>query len=275
MADCFWRTVDQGAVMVSPIKQQENPPENGHRLISPTSVAERARVGKRLLWSLPVALALLGLLALLGPSAEEIERKFTPYGADGPLRIMPEIAVDDGLDLDQMKARSEVAPPPPAPEYQVEPEKTYQDANELTPEIMAETAPITDTGETSDAPTENVLTTESDGDAAVDMSLPSQNADSDFIIRKLVRPLYPLHAGERDRLRSLITVKAGFFLNEQADIVAVMIQSNDGGPEYADAARQAMNRWEFEPRLRDGVPPKPRWLVVTWRFRSPFVDSDQ
>ena len=275
MAEFSWRTVDRGAVMVSPTKHQETPPENGHRLLSPTSVAERARTGKRLLWALPVALALLGILALLGPSAEEVERKFTPYGTDGPLRLMPEIAVEDGLDPDQMKARSEVAPPPPAPEYQVEPEKTYRDAEELTPEVVDEASPITDTGETSDAPTENVMTTESDGDAAVDMFLPSQNADSDFIIRKLVRPLYPLHANNRDRMRSLITVKAGFFLNEQADIIAVMVQSNDGGPEYADAARQAMNQWVFEPRLRNGVPPKPRWLVVTWRFRSPFSAPGQ
>ena len=257
--------------MDSSTEHQKIPPDNGEGILSPASVAERARVGKRLLWALPVALGLLGILALLGPSADEIERKFTPYGADGPMRLMPEISVEDGLDPDQMQARSEVAPPPPAPEYQVEPEKTYQDAKELTPEIVDEASPITDTGETSDAPTENVITTESDGDAAVDMFLPSQNTDSDFIIRKLVRPLYPLHANERDRMRPLVTVKAGFFLNEQADIVAVMIQSNDGGPEYADAARQAMNQWEFEPRLRDGVPPEPRWLVVTWRFQSPFA----
>jgi TonB family protein len=115
-----------------------------------------------------------------------------------------------------------------------------------------------------------VQTTESDGDAAVDMLTPAQFADSDFIPVKIRKPIYPVHANERDRLRPLITVKAAFFLNERGEIVAVTIESNDGGPEFADAVREAMNQWEFRPRLRDGVPPAPRWLVVTWRFRSPF-----
>ena len=251
-------------------KKSDRPVGEDQRLLSPTSVAERDQVGKRLLWALPVALGLLGLLSLLGPSAEEIERKFTPYGAEGPLRIMPEIAIEEGIDPTQRRARQEVAPPPPAPKYQVEPEKSYRDAEEVMPRVVEETAPITDTGETSDAPVSEVQTTESDGDAAVDMLMPNQNANSDFIITRLVRPLYPVRASQADRMRSLITVTAAFFVNEKAEIVAVMIQSNDGGPEFAESVRNAMNQWEFTPRLRDGVPPAPRWLVVKWRFRSPF-----
>ncbi len=259
--------------MVPPSSKHDSnrPVGEDQRLLSPTSVAERDQVGKRLLWALPVAVGLLALLTLLGPSAEEVERKFTPYGADGPLRIMPEIAIEEGIDPTQQRARQEVAPPPPAPEYQVEPEKSYEDAEEVNPQLVEETAPITDTGETSDAPVSEVQTTESDGDAAVDLLMPSQNADSDFIITKLVRPLYPVRASQSDRMRPLITVTAAFFVNEQADVVAIMIQSNDGGPEFAESVRNAMNQWEFKPRLREGVPPRPRWLVVTWRFRSPFT----
>ncbi len=112
----------------------------------------------------------------------------------------------------------------------------------------------------------------SDGDASVDMDLPSQMVDSDFIITRLVRPLYPARASAADRTRPVITVKAAFYLDAAGQVVALIIQSNDGGPEFADAARDAMEKWEFQPRLRDGVPPAPRWLVVTWRFRSPFAD---
>jgi TonB family protein len=240
------------------------------RLLSPTSAAERARVGKRLLWALPVALGVLALLTLFGPSAEEVERKFTPYGAEGPLRLMPEIAIEEGLDPQQQRARQEVAPPPPAPEYQVEPEDSDEDAKEIAPEVAEEAAPITDTGRDSEAPVQEVQATESDGDAAVDMLMPSQHADSDFIITKLVRPLYPARASQQDRLRPVITVKAAFFVNEKGEVVAITIESNDGGPEFAESVRKAMDQWEFQPRLRDGVPPAPRWLVVSWRFRSPF-----
>ena len=258
--------------MVPPTPPNRRDPDadDAHRLLSPTSAAERARVGKRLLWALPVALALLGILALLGPSADDVERKFTPYGAEGPLRIMPEIAIEEGSDPTQQRARQEVAPPPPAPEYEVEPERDYDDAEEVAPQPTEETAPITDTGRESDTPVQEVQTTESDGDAAVDLLMPSQNANSDFIITRLVRPIYPARASEVDRARPLITVKAAFFVNEEGKVVAITIESNDGGPEFAESVRHAMEQWEFRPRLRDGVPPAARWLVVTWRFRSPF-----
>lgn len=258
--------------MVSPRRQ---PAARERRLLSPTSVEERGRTGKRLLWATPLALALLALLTLLGPSADEVERKFTPYGAEGPLRIMPEIAVEDGVDPAQLEARREVAPPPPAPNYQVEPEQTYEDAEELVPEAAAEAAEITDTGVDSEAPVAEVQVTESDGDAVVELVMPSQFANADFIIKKLVRPLYPAHASTADRRKPVITVEVAIWVTETAEITASYVASNDGSQAFADAALAAVRQWELAPRVRDGVPPQPRWLVVPWRFRSPFAGLDQ
>lgn len=239
-------------------------------LFSPTSAAERQRVGRRLLWALPGAVVLLVLLALLGPSAEEVERKFTVYGTEGPLRLMPEIVIEDGADQAEQRAWREQTRPPAAPHYEVLPEDPHPHPTETTPPPREGVSPTSDVAEFEDVADDATLVDLGIGDAAVDMHMPAQRADSDFIIRKLVRPLYPVRASVEDRRQPVIEVEGAFFLNEQADIVAVMVQRNEGGPEFADAVQTAMEQWEFEPRLRDGQPPRPRWLVVTWRFRGPL-----
>lgn len=249
--------------------------QRNHGLFSPTSRTERSRTGKRLLWAIPIALAVVVLIAVFGPSADDIERKFTPYGATGPLRIMPEIAIEDGVDEARRIAASEATPPPPAPHYEVEPEPLSDRADDLAPAFNQESAEVTSTDESRDVPLDTEVSQERDGDANIDMFMPSQQVDSDFIIRKLVRPLYPARASRADRLLPLVTVKAAFFLNESADIVAIIVQSNDGGPEFATVVRNAMEQWKFEPRLRNGKPPAARWLVVTWRFRSPLSGANR
>lgn len=247
-----------------------SPPPPPRRLFSPTSEAERARTGRRLFWALPLALAIIGAMVLLGPDAESIERKFTPYGEVGPLRLLPEISIDDAEDARQQRAAVEAAAPPAAPDYQIDPADRSEQARESAP-VSSDVQPdMPHVGESDTEPALTEVAMASDGDATVDMDLPSQTVDSDFIITKLVRPLYPAQASVADRARPVITVTAGFFVDSAGTVQALMIQSNDGGPAFAAAARQAMEQWEFQPRLRDGVPPAPRWLVVTWRFRSPF-----
>lgn len=241
-------------------------------LFSPTSQAERQRVGKRLLWALPLALALFGLLLLLGPSAEEIERRLTIYGKEGPLQLMPEIAIEDGQHEVHQQRRPQTTAPEGAPDYQVVPEVPLPQETTPPPRETVAFDPGTDQGETVETPDETILAQSAHGDGAADLLMPSQHAESDFIIRKLVRPLYPASARMADQRRPLLTVEAAFFLDEEANIVAVLIQSNEGGPEFAEAVRNAMEQWEFEPRWRDGKPPAPRWLVLTWRFRSPLRD---
>jgi hypothetical protein len=240
------------------------------RLFSPASSAEHARVTRRLLWALPAALALIAVLALFGPTAEEIERKFTIYGKEGPLRIMPEVAVDDGLDPVEQRPRPQAAPPPGATDFEVLPEDPLSVETTPPPRQGEAAAPAVDRSQDPELPVDRVTIGAGDGEADVEMLLPSQFADSDYIIRKLVRPLYPVRASAADRLRPLIVVEAGIYLDEEANIVGVVIERNDGGPEFAEVVLNAMRQWELEPRWRDGKPPAPRWLRVPWRFRSPL-----
>lgn len=244
---------------------------SGRRLFSPASEAERRTTGRRLLWAVPVALLVLVAIIYFGPSAEEVDRKFTPYGDDGPLRLMPEISVDDGQDVRHQQARRDVSPPPPAPDYEVEPRQVSEQAPEVFPESSEREAPVVDDGTSQEAPVDAVASDQSVGDAAVDMRLPSQQVDSEFIIRRMMRPIYPLDATAADRAQPVITVTAAWFVQQTGDVSAIMIQGNTGSGAFAVAARQAMEQWLFEPRPRpDGLLPAARWLVVEWNFRSPF-----
>lgn len=258
-----WNDGDGGVAM-------NRAPRQTGPLLSPASLAERAAAARRLWWAIPIALAILILIAWLGPDAETIERKFTPYGDAGPLRIMPEISIEDGSANQYQRAASEATPPPAAPDYQVEPEDLAADAEEPVPPPSDTASEVAGTGESEQDLPESDVTIASDGNATADLDMPTQTVDSDFIITRLVRPLYPAQASAADRARPVITVTAAFFLDSDGNVTALIIQSNDGGPEFAEAARKAMEEWEFAPRRRDGEPPAPRWLVVTWRFRSPF-----
>ena len=68
------------------------------RLFSPAHAADRARTGRRLLAAAVAAVLIVVVIAFLGPSKETVEKRFTPYGAEGPLRIMPEISIEEGQD---------------------------------------------------------------------------------------------------------------------------------------------------------------------------------
>ena len=234
------------------------------------SHAEHQQVGKRLLWSLPAALSILGLLLILGPNADEIERRLTFYGKEGPLRIMPEIAVDDGHDAVEQQLRPQAPLPRGAPEYEIVPEDPLPQETTPPPREAETRSPLLDLAESDEAPHDAVVSGSGSSDSFADLLMPSQHAESDFVIRKLVRPLYPVQASMADRQAPLLVVEAAFYLDQEGTIVAVIIQNNEGGPEFGEAVREAMLQWEFEPRWRDGKPPAPRWLVVTWRFRSPF-----
>ncbi len=238
-----------------------------HTLISPTSIADRARSGRRLGWALLGAVALLLILVWLGPSGREIDKRFTPYGAEGPLNIMPEISIDDGRDAAHQLPR--LSPNRPAPSYEIEPDTQDPLAEKSRPKPRVET-PIQATSTETEPevnPDEAVVV---DGAGSVELLLPRQTADQSFIIKKMVRPLYPVDATEDERRTPIITVTAAIFLNADGTIGAVMITHSDGSDTFDAVVREALTHWVFEPVMKNGQPPQPRWLEMSWRFRSPY-----
>lgn len=239
-------------------------------LISPTSIADRARTGRRLAGALAVAVVIIVVLVVLGPSARDVERRFTPYGAEGPLRIMPEISIDQGQS--EVYQRPDLSPRHAAPQYEIIPEPPVPHATEVQPPRQLEKVSPTssvdpDVDEKPDADVEV------EGVGTAELLLPRQTADQAFIIKKMVRPIYPLEATEAERRLDEITVEVGVFVTATGSIQAVMISRCDGGPAFERAVRTAMQQWEFEPVIKDGKAPDPRWLVLTWKFRGPYRRS--
>ncbi len=227
-------------------------------LISPASIAGRARAGRRLAVALGAALVLILLIVLLDPGGREIARRFTPYGAEGPLRIMPEISVDEGTA--EVYQKPKAAPRESAPIYELEPESISPRATQAVPMQPAEPRPLVD----------KAADVAEEGTGEVELLLPRSTADQAFIIRKIVRPIYPIDATEAERRTVEILVRSAVFLDATGAITAAMITYSEGSAAFDEVVLAAVRQWEFEPVMRDGKPPAPRWLEIPWRFKSPY-----
>ncbi len=236
----------------------DRPPPAWRPLISPASIAGRAHAGRRLAGALGVALVVLVLIALLDPGGREMARRFTPYGAEGPLRIMPEISIDEGTA--EVYQKPQQAPQESAPIYEFEPETTSPQAPQAVPTPPVEPRPQVD----------EAAEVAAEGLGKVELLLPRSTADQAFIIRNIVRPLYPADATEAERRRPEILVRSAVFLDSTGAITAAMITYSEGGAAFDEVALAAVRQWVFEPVFRDGQPPAPRWLEIPWRFKSPY-----
>ncbi len=209
---------------------------------------------------------LLVLLVLFGPEREEVKRRFEFPGAEGPLKIMPEISITPGEDrLEQLPQYFRQTPPPPAVEVQPE---------EVDPRAV-ETVPRRDRPQPQ-VDTETDLAVEADPDLEqvnlVEFSLPQQT-NPDFVLIKMVRPTYPGNATEEQRRTLVINVEVAIYIEVTGQVTASMILSSDGGPTFDEVVLRAVNQWLYRPIIKDGKPPQARWQTLTWRFWSPYARS--
>jgi hypothetical protein len=240
-------------------------PEYASPFASVFQTAFKARQTSRFAAAATVAVLVLLLLVWLGPEREEIKRRFEIYGAEGPLRIMPEISIDDGADTHHQLpvAYRDLPPPPP---LEVLPEDS-------DPEAAIEVPAPRETEEVlvEDADTDS----EADPDLAqvdqVQLSLPRQSS-SDFIITKMVRPLYPLSASEVERRTAVIQVNVAIFVDSSGLVTASMIMGNNGSARFGQVVLKAVNQWEFQWLTEDAVRQLGRWIEMSWRFKSPYGD---
>ncbi len=213
---------------------------------------------RRLAGAAVAAVAILVLLALLGPDKEAVKRRFEYYGAPGELRIMPEISVDSGSDRTHQLPKSLQQPPPPA-DVQVEKDRDDPDAEETRPKPQ-EGKP------TEIVPDDVVADGEKADQAQVELALPTQS-NPDWFILHMVRPEYPVEASESERRMPVIFVKAAIFVGEDGQVQEKMILSTNGGPAFRAAVLKAIGEWLFGWR---GDPAGGRWIEMTWNFRSPY-----
>ncbi len=205
---------------------------------------------------------ILVLLAILGPDPEEVKKRFEFPGAEGVLKIMPEISISPGVDaVEQMPRYFRETPPPPAVEVR---------PDDLDP-LATETMPITDLPSPQ---SDSDLVVEADPDLEqvnlVEFSLPQQT-NPDFVLIRMVRPQYPANATEQQRRTPVIRVEVAIYIAETGEVTASMILSSDGGVLFEEVVLKAVNQWLYKPIVVDGHPPEGRWQTLTWRFLSPYL----
>jgi hypothetical protein len=234
-------------------------PRQGSPYYSETEEAFQTKRKLRFLSAGAVALLALALVAWLGPSREEIKRRFEIYGAEGPLQIMPDISIETGHDaLHQLPEAFRELPPQVA---DIEPTEPQLAAEESVPPEPDEPDPLTAVSNAEPAATAAAA-------PQAELTLPQQTSP-DFVIVTMVRPRYPLNASEHDRQQPIVRVDVAIFVDAGGRVTATLITATDGGPPFAEAVIAAMDRWEFAWH-RDAKPAVGRWLEMSWRFKSPY-----
>jgi TonB family protein len=238
-------------------------PSSPQRVDSPfysaTEETFKTRTKGRFVIATLVALLSLVVIALFGPDRDAVKQKFEIYGAEGPLEIMPQISIDAGSDAVHQipEPFRQLAPPPLVQVEPVEPEAVPE--LPIAPELDEPVA--VEATDQPDVAYEAAV-------AQAELTLPRQS-NPDFIILKMVRPLYPLDATETERRRAFVRVDVAIFVDDAGRVTAAMITASEGGKVFDEAVLTAMNQWEFAWQ-NESAPTAGRWIEMTWRFKSPY-----
>lgn len=205
------------------------------------------------------ALALLVVIALLGPDAESIRRRFDfAHGAKGPLRVMPELSIEPGRDPRHQEPAQfrKLWRPPPEQQWQ----ERQPDAQPVPPpQPLPSPRPLTDDELAQDADLD-VLD-------AVEMHLPQQTSPC-FVIDRLVRPRYPRAAGSAVDRAMVVHVEVAFYVDPTGTVTASYVLNSDGDPAFAEIALKAVNQWRYRPLQENGCPPLGFWVRLPITFRN-------
>ena len=223
---------------------------------------ERFRRGerRRILFALIGAIIVLALGIILGPRGEQVRRRWEFSGSEGPMKLMPELSIDDGADERHQDPARSPDTPPSAPNIEV-----------ITPEARESVAPPSppSPAETPVDPAEIEPDAELDVADAIEMRLPSQT-NPWFRLIRMVRPRYPADADVSAMTAPQIAVEVAFYVNEEGRVTGSYIMSNSGGEPFARVVLKAVDQWLYEPVvLPDGNLPQGFWNRLTIYFRSP------
>lgn len=218
---------------------------------------------RRVLAGVVLGAALFALIALLGPSRETVRRRFEFSGAEGPLRLMPELSIErDGRDrVRQEPKRFRNLLPPPPPESFEPPSARGEPAPPPSPRPAPPREELSDQ-QVADDPDLDLVD-------QVELNLPRQT-NPWFVLERMVRPQYPLGADAQARRQPLVTVEVAFYVNEAGRVTASYILRSDGGPLFDDVVLKAVNAWLYRPLAASGLAPEGFWVRLTVRFRSPY-----
>lgn len=203
------------------------------------------------------ALIVLALLVLFGPDRERIRKRWEFTGAPGPLKILPQISIDDGQDpAHQDAARLSELAAPPVPEYVVEPDER----GERPVPVVAPPAPP--------SPQVSVEAEPDDLSDTVELNLPTPTNPCFHLLRQ-VYPRYPADASPADRLAPVLTVKVAFFVGASGAVQGSYVLESDASPTFAAVVLKAVDRWLYDPDFAACADPAGFWNILTVTFRNP------
>ena len=215
---------------------------------------------KRIIYSSIGAVIILVLVIVFGPSGKDVRRTWEFPGREGPLKLMPELSIDEGSDAVHMDAGSKSQASRAAPNYEP-----------TVPEAI-EKVPLSSPVSTSDETTEILPETDPELEMldAVKMRLPAQT-NPWFRLIRMVRPRYPADAADADLQQPQVVVEVAFYVNESGHVDGSYIMSNTGGQAYARVVLKAVEQWLYEPLLlADGRKPQGFWNRLKIFFRTPL-----
>ncbi len=205
-----------------------------------------------------------GLLVfiLMGPSVEDVKKRFEYYGAPGEIRIMPEISIEDGRDNIRQLPKTLQTPPPPA-RIEIEPDNPKADEKKPIPrETHLEHAPMTEWPTVDHVPTSEIQEINQS-----ELSLPRQS-NPDWYILHQVLPQYPFTASESEQRIPLTQVNVAVFVNPDGLVSEAIIQSATAGKAFTDEVMEKIKLWKFGWRID---PKAGRWIEMTFNFKSPYA----
>lgn len=228
-----------------------------------TAQAAFRRGGRnRLIGAGMVALLALILLVVLGPTQEEVRRRFEYYGAPGEMKIMPEISIVDRADTRHQLPKTLQTPPPPS---RIDIEDMPESENAEMPK--PKDTPIRDR-QPVDMPS---LKPNPDSDVVernqVELALPQQTNPDWFILEQYL-PEYPFDAPQNEQRIPIVQVKVAIFVDPEGKISEAMITSASAGSAFTNEVLEKVRRWRFGWRVD---PKAGRWIELTFNFNSPYL----
>ncbi|MBU8870449.1 MAG: energy transducer TonB [Gemmatimonadales bacterium] len=225
-------------------------------------LAFRRGSGRRMAGAVLVTLAGLVALILLGPSQEDIKKRFEYYGAPGDLKIMPEISIEDGSDQIQQLPQTLQTPPPPA-KIEIELEDPLAETRKPLPhetfntESQAEEWPVVDPNPDAELAESN----------QAKLSLPRQSNPDWFILVQIL-PQYPLTATAAEQRIPIIQVQVAIFVNTEGDVTEAIIQSRTASRAFTKEVLEKIKQWKFGWKVD---PKAGRWIELTFNFNGPYA----
>ncbi len=240
----------------------DHPTTQGASFTTNNQLAFRRGSGRRMLAAGMIALAGLIALVLLGPSQDEIKKRFEYYGAPGDLRVMPEIVILEGSDQVRQLPKTLQAPPPPA-KIEVEPDNPLADTKKPIPhETLSDQIPVDERPTVDPVPDSEFAETN-----RVEMMLPRQS-NPDWYILHQVFVEYPFTASAAEQRIPVIFVNVAIFVDPEGNVSEAMIQSSTGGSAFTKEVLAKIKLWKFGWRVD---PKAGRWCELTFNFKSPYA----